>query len=137
MVSAIVRNLIVIANMDCRILAQLKSSIRRKPTAEASGFNIAVTPEQESTKNWLGQDVQDTVEHSFRVGRDDIATFRKSPSYRVEEPEEGGPSADDEVSSRDIRPNRRRVLAAGPDESPRNPKESEASEDVVSPLYFH
>ena len=96
-----------------------------------------MTPEQESTEDWLGQDVQDTVEHSLRVGRDDIATFRKSPSNRVEEPEKGGPSANNDVGFRNIGPNRRRVLAAGPDESPRNPKESEASEDVVSPLNFH
>ena len=96
-----------------------------------------MAPEQESTKDWLGQDVQDTVKRSLRVGRDDIATFRKSPGNRVEEPEEGSPTADDNVGFRDIGPNRRRVLTARPDESPRNPKESEASEDVVSPLNFH
>ena len=96
-----------------------------------------MAPEQESTKDWLGQDVQNPVERSLRVGRDDIATFRKSASNGVEEQEEGGPSADDNVGSRDIGPNRRRVLAAGPDESPRNPKESKASKDEVSPLYFH
>ena len=96
-----------------------------------------MTPEQESTKDWLGQDVQDTVERSLRVGRDNIATFRKSPGNRVEEPEESGPSADDNVGLGDIGPNRRRVLAASPDESPRNPKESEASEGIVSPLQFH
>ena len=96
-----------------------------------------MTPEQESPKDRLGQDVQDTVKHSLRVGRDDIATFRKPPSNRVEEPEEGGPSADNDVGFRDIGPNRGRVLAAGPNESPHNPKESEASEDVVSPLDYH
>ena len=58
-----------------------------------------MTPEQESAKDWLGQDVQNTVEHRLRVGRDDVATFGKSPSNRVEEPEEGGPGTNNDIGS--------------------------------------
>ena len=95
-----------------------------------------MTPEQKGTENWFGHNIQDTVEHSLRVGRNNVATLGQSPSDRVEEPEEGSPGADDEVGLRDIRPNGSCVLAAGPDECPRNPEESEASKGVVSPLDF-
>ena len=135
-VRAVVRYLIVIADMDCKILAQINASARGEHTAKSSGFNVTMTPEQESTKDRLGHNVQDTVEHRLGVGGDDVATLGKSPSNWVEEPEEGGPPADNNVGPRNIGSNGSCVLTAGPDESPRNPKESEASEDVVSPLEF-
>ena len=94
-----------------------------------------MTPEQESTEDWLGHNVQDTIEHSLGVGRNDIATLRQSPSNRVEKPEKGGPSTDDEVGPAHIRANVGSMLATGPDEGPRDPKEGEASEGVVPPLY--
>ena len=61
-----------------------------------------MTPDQESTKDRLGHNVQDTVEYSLRVGRNDVATLRESPSNRIEEPKESGPTPNDDVGLRDI-----------------------------------
>lgn len=63
-----------------------KAKRRGRLTAKTTWLNTTVTPDQESTEDWLGHDIQDTVEHSLRVGRDDVATFRKSPSNWVQEP---------------------------------------------------
>ena len=37
-------------------------------TAKTSWLNPTVTPNQESAKDWLSHDVQDTIEHSLGVG---------------------------------------------------------------------
>ena len=95
-----------------------------------------MAPDQESTKDWFGQDIQNAVEDSFRVGCDDISTLGKSPGDGVEEPEESSPSTDSDVSSRNIRANGSCVLAAGPNEGPSHPEKGEASEDEVSPLFL-
>ena len=113
---------------------QSKAQCGGQLTAKTSWLNTTVAPDQECTEDRLGHDVQDAVEHSLRVWRDDIATLGKSPRDRVEEPEEGGPCAHDDVSFRDIGSNGSCVLAAGPDKSPRNPEKSEASEHVITPL---
>lgn len=48
-------------------------------TAESSGINIAVTPKEESAKDRLRTNIQDTVEDGLRVRRDDIAALAKAP----------------------------------------------------------
>jgi hypothetical protein len=45
-----------------------------------------VSPDKQRTKDGLRQEIQDTVEHSLRVRRDDIATFANTPSNRVQDP---------------------------------------------------
>ncbi len=39
----------------------------RELTAETCWVNVTVTPEEESTEDWLRHDVQNTIEHSLRV----------------------------------------------------------------------
>lgn len=107
----------------------------KRPTAKTSWFNTTVTPEQESAEDRLGQNVQNSVEHSLGVGRDDVTTLGESPGNRVEEPEEGGPRTDGDVGSRDISANGSCVLTASPDECPDDPKESDTSKGEVSPLH--
>lgn len=94
-----------------------------------------MAPNQESTKDWFSQDVQNTVEDSLRVGCDNISALGKSPGDWVEEPEESSPSTDNKVSFGNIRANGGCVLAAGPNEGPSHPEKSEHSEDEVSPLF--
>lgn len=43
--------------------------------AKASRVDVAVTPKEESTKDWLGEDVEDTIESSLGIGSDDVATL--------------------------------------------------------------
>lgn len=65
---AMTGSLIIVADVDWK--GQRNSNTRRgggRLTSETSRLNTAVTPDQESTKDWLGQDVQDTVKHSLGV----------------------------------------------------------------------
>ena len=66
-VRACERYFIVVANVDCGVSAQPQTSYGERLTAEASWFDTAMTPDQEGAEDWLGQNVQDTVEHSFGV----------------------------------------------------------------------
>ena len=40
---------------------------KRRLTAKAARFDVAMTPKEESTEDRLGQNVQDAVEDSLRV----------------------------------------------------------------------
>ena len=93
-----------------------------------------MTPQQESTKDWLGHEIQDTVKDGFRVGSNNITALRKSPCDGVEEPKEDGPDAANEISPRDVRADGCSVLARGPGNGPSNPEEGNAAEGEVAPL---
>jgi hypothetical protein len=43
---------------------------------ELGGGQVAVTPEQQETKDGLGKDIQDTVENGFRVRSNDVSSLR-------------------------------------------------------------
>ena len=45
---------------------------------EASRINVTVTPDEESTEDWFGQKVKDSVEYGLRVGSDYVATCSRS-----------------------------------------------------------
>lgn len=47
---------------------------------QSAGIDVTVTPDEESSKDRLGQDIEDTVEYSLGVGRDDVSTFAEAPS---------------------------------------------------------
>ena len=66
--------------------------------AQTGWVNVAVTPEEESTKYWLGKDVKNTIEGCLGVGRNDVSTLGESPRNGVEEPKEDGPNTADEIS---------------------------------------
>jgi hypothetical protein len=54
--------------------------------AKTSGVNILVAPEKESTEDGLGQEIEDTVEDSLRVGRDEVGTLAYTPGNGVDDP---------------------------------------------------
>jgi hypothetical protein len=45
-----------------------------------------VAPDEESAEDGLGEEIEDTVEDGFRVGRNNVATFAKTPGDWVEAP---------------------------------------------------
>lgn len=127
--------IVVVANVNCdEIRPYLKLEILGIHTSKPSRIDIAMTPEEESAEHWLGHDVENTVEHSFRVWRDDVSSFRKSPCDGVQEPKEDGPNTANEVSSRDVCAKSGSVLASSPNNRPRNKEEGYVAEDEVSPL---
>ena len=93
-----------------------------------------MTPEEESTKYGFGHDVQDTIEDSFGIRRDNVTALGKSPGDRVQEPEEDSPDTADQVYFRDVWANSSSVLARGPGDSPGDPEEGNAAKGEVTPL---
>ena len=63
--------------------------------AKAPNVNVAMSPQEESTKNRLGENVEDTVEDSLGVRGDDIASLTDTPGDGVEEPQANGPATAD------------------------------------------
>jgi hypothetical protein len=50
-------------------------------------------------EDWLGEDIEDTVEDHLRVGGDDVTTIGETPGDGVEEPEETEDTGRDGVGS--------------------------------------
>ena len=103
--------------------------------AKACGINVAVAPEEESPKDWLGKDIKNPIEYSFRVRCDDVAALAKAPRNRIQKPEKNGQAAADKVGPRDVRAKCGCVLASSPSDGPRNDEECGAAKDVISPLF--
>ena len=101
---------------------------------EASWVDVAMAPQEESTEDWLGEDVEDTVEGGLGVWRDDVSTLRQSPCDGVEEPKEDGPDTADQVCPGDIGAEGGGVLASRPGHGPCDEEERNTSEREVSPL---
>ena len=57
-----------------------------------SWVDVAVTPEEQGTEDWLSHDVKDTVESSLGIRVNDVSALRKIPGDRIEEPQEDGPN---------------------------------------------
>jgi len=96
--------------------------------------DATVAPDEKSTEDRLGDQVEDTVEDSFRIGGDNIATLADTPGDRVEDPEKSGERAAHGEAAADILAENIGVTATFPDENPDNVKESNAAEDEVTPL---
>lgn len=90
--------------------------------------------EEQSTKDGLCHYVQDTVEDSLGVGRNNMPAFAKAPSNRIAEPEEGSPCTAEEEGSANIRAEGVGMGTSLDDEDVGSPRESHATEGVVSPL---
>lgn len=55
---------------------------------KAGWVDVTVAPEKETTKYWLGNDIEKSIEDCLGIGGDDIASLAKSPSNWVGEPNE-------------------------------------------------
>lgn len=64
---------------------------------ESCGVNVAMAPEQQGPKDGLGEEIQDAVEDGLGIGRDDVATLADPPRDGIQEPQEGGEAAADEI----------------------------------------
>jgi sulfate adenylyltransferase subunit 1 (EFTu-like GTPase family) len=95
--------------------------------AKTSRVNALVAEDQERTEAGLGQEVKNTVEDGFRVGRDDIAALAKTPCDGIQDPQEGSQAAAHEEGALDIGTVVGGVTARFPDELVYNVDESEAA----------
>ena len=101
---------------------------------ETGRVNATVTPDKESTEDRLSDQVEDTVEDSLGIGRDDVATLTNTPGDRVEDPEKSGERAAHGEAAADIFAEDIGVTATLPHEDPDNVEESNTAEDEVTPL---
>ncbi len=102
--------------------------------SQSSRVDVAMTPEEKGTEHRLGQDIKDTVEDGLGIGGDDVAAFAETPGDRVEEPEEDGPAAADEVDARDVGTDVGGMLASYPGYLPGDEDECYHAEGEEAPL---
>ena len=57
---------------------------------ELSRTNIPVAVNQQKAEDWFGNNIENTVEHGFTIGVDDVAAFGKTPGDGVQEPNTNG-----------------------------------------------
>lgn len=96
--------------------------------------NISVTKKKQGTEDGLGKNIENTVEDSFGVGSNDVATLRHTPSNWVKEPEEDSPSTTHEEGSGHRRIDGGGVQASNENDIVCNAEECYGSEDKVTPL---
>ena len=101
---------------------------------EPCRIDIAVTPEQQGAEDRLGEEIQDAVKDGLGVRRDDVAALADAPCDRVQEPQEDGEAAADEVDTVDVGSEGGCVLACSYGEGPSDDRERRAAEDEVGPL---
>lgn len=102
--------------------------------AKLSWVDVTMAPEKKSTKHRLRQQIEDTVEYSFAIRGNDIATFRKTPGNRVQEPQENGQDTANIVGATDIWTESECVLTRNEDQDVHDVQEGNAAEDIISPL---
>jgi hypothetical protein len=96
--------------------------------------DVAVTPEEQETEDWLGKDIENAVESSLRIGVDDVTTLRKTPGNWVQEPQEDGPDTAEQECTVYISAENKSVLASNPDDVPCNTEKGDHAKNIVSPL---
>ena len=93
-----------------------------------------MTNNKHCTEDWLRQDVENAVDDSFRIGRDDITTFGETPSDRVNEPQEDCPGTAHDEGAANGSAKGVHVLASDDDNIECSEEEGETGENKVSPL---
>jgi hypothetical protein len=105
-----------------------------KVKAQATNVDIAMAPEEESAKDGLGEEVQNTVEDSFGVRRDNVPAFAHAPSDRVQEPETNSPKTANSVNPVDIGTEITSMATSIENDGPSDEEEGNNTEDEVTPL---
>lgn len=101
---------------------------------QASGVNVPVAPEEESTEAGLGEEVEDTVEDGLAVRGNNVTALAQTPGNWVEDPEESSQASAHEEGPFDISAKGLGVETSLPGEHVDNVEESNAAKDEVWPL---
>jgi len=105
-----------------------------KVKAQATNVDIAMAPEEESAKDGLGEDVENAVEDSFGVRRDDVPAFAHAPGDRVQEPETDSPKTANSVNPVDIGTEITSLPTSIEEDGPSDEDEGNNTEDEVTPF---
>jgi hypothetical protein len=101
---------------------------------KTSRVNVPVSPDKESTEDWLGQEVEDAVEDGLRIWRNDVAALGNTPCNGVQDPQECSQGSAHEECTLDIATEVPGVRARLPDQLVDDVDESKVAESEVSPL---
>jgi hypothetical protein len=93
-----------------------------------------MAPEEESAKDGLGEEVENTIEDSFGIRRDDVPAFAHAPGDRVQEPETDSPKAANSVNPVDVGTEITSLATSIEDDSPSDEEEGKNTEDEVTPF---
>lgn len=93
-----------------------------------------MAPEEESAEDGLGHEVEDTIEDSFGVRGNDIATLRQAPGDGIQEPDKDGPDTDDSVGLQNVGAENASVATTLEHNRPGDKEEGNGAECEVSPL---
>jgi hypothetical protein len=105
-----------------------------KVKAQATNVDIAMAPEEESAKDGLGEDVENAIEGSFGVRRDDVPAFAHAPGDRVQEPETDSPKSANSVNPVDIGTEITSLATSIEEDGPSDEDEGNNTEDEVTPF---
>lgn len=96
--------------------------------------DVAVTPDEKSTKDGLSKNIKDTVKDGFRIGRDVVATLAEAPSDGIKRPQKSSQRTALHESRADVLAHGVGVLASFPDKLVNDVEECSAAEGEVAPL---
>jgi hypothetical protein len=102
--------------------------------AESCKVNVAVTPDEQSTKSGLGKNIENTIEDSLAVGADDIAALGQTPGDGVQEPKSDGPDTTEDVGLVNVCAESLGVCATLDNDAVRNKEERNGTEGKETPL---
>lgn len=105
-----------------------------KVKAQATNVDITMAPEEESAKDGLGEDVENAVEDSFGVRRDDVPAFAHAPGDRVQEPETDSPKTANGVNPVDIGTEITSMATSIENDGPSDEEQGSAAEGEVTPF---
>lgn len=116
--------------LELNILLSVVVDVQTK----VSRVDVAVAPDEKSAEDRFGENVENTVEDSLRVGRDEVGTLTNRPGNRVENPQKGSQRSADEERPAHVRAHGVGVSASLPDEDVNDPEKGGATESEVAPL---
>lgn len=99
---------------------------------KAGWVDLPVADDEHYGEDWLCEEIKDTIEYSFRIGSDDVATLANTPGDWVAEPDNEGDNTAEHVDLVDIATEAAGMRTALPSEVPENVEHSGASEGEVS-----
>lgn len=121
---------LTLAALELDVLLRVVVDVKTK----RGGVDVAVAPDEQSTEDRLGQDVEHAVESSLGVRGDEVGALAHAPGDGVEGPQDGGQRAADHEGAADVATQGVGVFAGLPAEHVEDVEEGDAAEGEVAPL---
>lgn len=101
---------------------------------QASRVDVPVSPQEVAEEDWKEQTIEDAIVDELRVGRDDVATLRYTPTDGIQAPDAPDESGGDVVDTGDVQTKAAGVLAWEPDQVVADQEPGEEPERIKCPF---